>query len=130
VRPRGFARARLWPVGAVFLCLALLLPGLPASAQVNTWLGNHPVNVLDSWSNAGEWSLAVVPDGSTDILIGFDSVGGDTSFTNHNIMIIDAPARLIVFSPTTITNADSISNSGSLQNNGTLSNGAKAAIYS
>jgi len=108
--------------------LALALAS-PASAQVNSWLGQHPVNVLDTWSNAGEWSLGVVPDGSTDIRIGFDAVGGDTSFTNRNIMIIDVPATLIVESPTTVTNAGgSISNSGSVQNNGTVLNQVFGAL--
>jgi hypothetical protein len=124
VGPR--CRRYRWAVAAraSILGLAFLWLVGPAAAQ-NSWQGLHPVNTLDFWSNAGEWSLGTVPDGSTDINIGFDDVGGDTSFTNRHTLTIDGQARLIVFSPTTITNSGTsafINNSGTLLNNGTITN--------
>jgi hypothetical protein len=114
----------------LLLGFALLSLAGPAAAQ-NSWLGLHPVNTLDFWSNSGEWSLGFVPDGSTDITIGFDDVGGDTSFTNRHTLTIGGPARLIVFSPTTITNSGTsgfINNSGTLLNNGTITNASSGTL--
>ncbi|MGA9145569.1 MAG: PEP-CTERM sorting domain-containing protein, partial [Candidatus Acidiferrales bacterium] len=117
--------ARVTTLAVTFLCLAG-----PAAAQ-NSWQGLHPVNVLDFWSNAGEWSLGTVPDGSTDITIGFDTVGGDTSFTNRHTLTIGGPATLNLFSTTTVTNSGFggfIVNGGSLISNGTLVNASSAAL--
>jgi hypothetical protein len=102
--------------------LALLSFAGPAAAQ-NTWMsGGHPVPL---WSNAGAWSLGVVPDGSTDISILDGTVGDDVSFTNRNTLKVGAPATLTIFSPTTVTNQGAsafINNSGSFVNNGTVVN--------
>jgi hypothetical protein len=106
---------------AVPVLLVLAFAG-PAFPQTNTWRGVHPPNVVDVWSNAGEWSLGVVPDGSTDILIGFDTVAGDTSFTNSHTLTLGPPATLMILSGTTITNASTgvVGGTGTLLNYGTI----------
>jgi hypothetical protein len=113
-------------VSVFFLCF-LWFAG-DAAAQ-NTWMsGGHPVPL---WSNAGAWSLGVVPDGSTDISIPDGAVGGDVTFTNRNTLSIGVPATFTVFSPTTVTNSGFsgfIVNGGSLVNNGTLVNATSAAL--
>ena len=118
VAPAASLRLALIPL----LGLAFLSVALPAAAQ-NTWMfGGHPIPL---WSNAGAWSLGVVPDGSTDISIPNGSVGGDVSFTNRNTLTIGAPATLTILSPTTVTNSGGsgfINNSGSLVNSGTVVN--------
>ena len=128
MRPRGLAHAGLSFLPLVFSCLVFLSMALPATAQ-NTWLG--PSNLLDNWSNAGEWSLGTVPNGSTDINIPTGEVRGDVSFTNANTLDIGSPATLYVLSTTTITNSSSsgvIFNEGSLVNNGVVNGDGLAFI--
>ena len=113
-------RLRQPAAGIVLLVAALLFPAVRTAAQ-NTWkYHNNP----DMWSNATEWSMGVVPDGSTDISIGLGTVNGDTSFTNSNILLIGSAATLNLLSGTTITNAPAgiIQNFGTLQGPGAIDN--------
>jgi len=124
ISPAPHLRLALIPLlGLAFLSLAR-----PAAAQ-NTWMsGGHPVPL---WSNAGAWSLNVVPDGSTDISIPDGTVGDDVSFTNRNTLTVGGLAMLTILSPTTVTNSGFsgfIANGGSLVNNGTLVNASSAAL--
>ena len=123
-------KKNVWAVAAratILVVTFMCLVG-PAAAQ-NTWMSaGHPIPL---WSNAGAWSLNVVPDGSTDISIPNGTVGGDVSFTNRNTLTIGAPATLTILSPTTITNSGFsgfIVNGGSLVNNGALVNASSAAL--
>jgi hypothetical protein len=116
------AGAGLRPSAAaiILLAAALLLPAVRTAAQ-NTWkYTNNP----DAWSNATEWSLGVVPDGSTDISIGLGTVNDDTSFTNNNTLLIGSAATLNLLSGTVITNAPAgiIQNFGTLQGPGAIAN--------
>jgi hypothetical protein len=124
VSPAPSLRLALIPL----LGLAFLSVAHPAAAQ-NTWMSaGHPVPL---WSNAGAWSLNVVPDGSTDISIPDGTVGDDVSFTNRNTLTVGGPATLTILSPTTVTNSGFsgfIVNGGSLVNNGTLVNASSAAL--
>ena len=118
VSPAPSLRLALIPLlGFAFLSVAQ-----PAAAQ-NTWMsGGHPVPL---WSNAGAWSLNVVPDGSTDISIPDGTVGDDVSFTNRNTLTVGGPATLTILSPITVTNSGGsgfINNSGSFVNSGTVVN--------
>jgi hypothetical protein len=119
----GAVVARISILGIAFLCLLR-----PAAAQ-NTWMSaGHPVPF---WTNQGAWSLNMVPDGSTDILIPDGTVNGDKTFTNGNTLTIGAPATLTILSPTTIANARSsatIDNFGTLVNNGVLINELGATL--
>src|SRR5690349_7931556 len=117
-KPNGSMRL----VWIFLLGFSLLSLAHPAAAQ-NTWMSaGHPVPL---WSNAGAWSLGMVPNGSTDISIPDGTVGGDVSFANRNTLTVGAPATLTLLSPTTVTNSTGsgfINNSGSFVNNGTLIN--------
>ena len=121
-RPGGLAHPRLSLAAVLFFCLVFLLTGTRAAGQDNTWQG--AANILDFWSNAGEWSLGVVPDGSTNIIIPQGGVLGDTSFTNLNVLTIGSPAELSLQSTTTVANVGSIVDNGTFNINSgaTLSN--------
>ncbi len=122
MRVRGLAYPRLSFASVLFFCLAFLLIGTRAAGQNNTWQG--AANILDFWSNAGEWSLGVVPDGSTNIIIPQGGVLGDTSFTNLNVLTIGSPAELSLQSTTTVANVGLVVDNGtfSINSGATLSN--------
>ncbi len=111
-------RPRLSLAPVVFFCLGFAFVTQPAAGQDNTWQG--AANVIDFFSNAGEWSLGV-PDGSTNITIPQGGVLGDTSFTNSQTLTIGAPAELVLLSGTTVAN-------GSVVDNGTLSINSGATL--
>ncbi len=121
VRPGGLAHPRLSLAPVVFFCLGFAFVAQPAAGQDNTWLG--PANVIDFFSNAGEWSLGV-PDGSTNITVPQGGVLGDTSFTNSQTLTIGAPAELVLLSGTTWANTWSVVDNVTLSINSgaTLSN--------
>jgi DNA-binding IscR family transcriptional regulator len=127
-RSAAFVFSLQFSAKVTIVAVTLLFRVGPATAQ-NTWMsGGHPVPL---WSNAGAWSLNVVPDGSTDISIPDGMVGGDVSFTNRNTLTIGAPATLTVLSPTTVINSGFsgfVVNGGSMVNNGTLVNASSAAL--
>jgi hypothetical protein len=95
-----------------FCCCVSLLVGLPAAAQ-NNWQHNSSP---DFWSNASEWSLGSVANGSTDINIALGIVVGDTSFTNSHTFTLSSGATLNLDGSTAITNAST----GTINNSGTI----------
>ena len=85
-RRRKIAAAKLAMLGLTFLWLA------GTAAAQNVWDGQQ--NTLGSWSDETQWSLRIVPDESTDIVISVRTVLGDVSFTNGHTLTIDATGEL------------------------------------
>jgi hypothetical protein len=118
------SRAFLRVIG---LALALCCTGPSVTHAQNTWLGTS--GTTGNWSDPTKWSLNTVPDGSTAILIPTGTVKDNVSFTNAQLITINATGDLVILSTTTITNSGT-AGGGIFDNLGRVDNSGRLASQS